>query len=94
MLSEQYMNTVIATTDGRIVTGRIVEETPVKVVVRPDPLEPTTITIAKSEIDDRKLSKASPMPEGLPNTFTKAEILDLLAYLESLGDPQHPNFKR
>jgi hypothetical protein len=33
------------------------------------------------------------MPSGLLNTFTKEEILDLLAYLESLGDAKHPNFQ-
>ena len=31
---------------------------------------------------------------GLLNTLTKEEILDLLAYLESLGDSTHPNFKK
>jgi hypothetical protein len=32
------------------------------------------------------------MPPGLLNTFTEDEILDLLAYLESMGDEEHPNF--
>ena len=92
VLSEQYMNTAIETSDGRVIIGRITEETPEKVVLRPNPLEPATVTIKKSEIESRKLSKISPMPAGLLNTFTKEEILDLLAYLESLGDPKHPNF--
>ena len=34
------------------------------------------------------------MPVGLLNTFTQEEILDLLAYLESLGDAKHPNFTK
>ena len=34
------------------------------------------------------------MPEGLLNTFSKDEILDLLAFLESLGDPTHPDFRK
>ena len=33
------------------------------------------------------------MPEGLVNTFTKDEILDLLAYLESGGRKDHPDLK-
>lgn len=94
VLSEQYMNTAIATNDGRVLLGRIVEETPTKVVLRPNPLEPATVTVEKSNIEERKLSKVSPMPEGLLNTFTKEEILDLIAYLESLGDAKHSNFKR
>ena len=94
VLSEQYMNTAIETVAGKVLIGRIVEETPDKIVLRANPLEPETVTIKKSEIESRALSKVSPMPAGLLNTFTKEEILDLLAYLESLGDATHPNFKK
>ena len=45
-------------------------------------------------IKSRELSKISPMPVGLLNTFTQDEILDLFAFLESQGDPNHPNFRR
>jgi putative heme-binding domain-containing protein len=93
VLSEQYMDTAIETNDGRVIIGRVTEETPEKVVLRPKPLEPETVTIKKSEIESRRFSKVSPMPAGLLNTLTKDEILDLLAYLESLGDPRHPNFR-
>ena len=94
VLSEQYMNTVIATNDGRVISGRIATETDDQIVVRPQPLEPDTVTIKKSEIESRKLSVISPMPDGLLNNFTKEEILDLLAYLESFGDSKHPNFAK
>ena len=94
VLSEQYMNTAIETKGGQVVVGRIAEETPEKIVIRPKPLEPETVTVLKSEIESRSLSKTSPMPAGLLNMFNKDEILDLLAYLESLGDPNHPNFRK
>jgi putative heme-binding domain-containing protein len=94
VVSEQYMNSVFQLDDGKVVVGRIVNETADKVVVRPKPLEPVTVTIKKTAIESRSLSKISPMPEGLLNTFNKEEILDLLAYLESLGDPNHPDFKK
>lgn len=94
VLSEQYMNTAIETTSGQVIIGRITEDTGDKIVIRPKPLEPETVTVKKSEIESRQLSKVSPMPVGLLNTFTQEEILDLLAYLESLGDPKHPNFKK
>ena len=94
VLSEQYMNTALETNDGRVIIGRIVDETPETVVIRPNPLEPATVAVKKSEIESRKLSKISPMPAGLLNTFTQEEILDLLAYMESLGDSQHSNFKK
>lgn len=94
VLSEQYMNTAIETTDGKVVVGRIAEETEDQVTLRPNPLQPETVTVKKSEIESRQLSKVSPMPTGLLNTLTEDEILDLLAYMESFGDPKHPNFRR
>ena len=88
------MNTAIETTAGKVVVGRITEETDDHVILRPNPLQPETVTVKKSEIESRQLSKTSPMPTGLLNTFTEDEILDLLAYMESFGDPKHPNFKQ
>jgi hypothetical protein len=34
------------------------------------------------------------MPEGLVNTFSKDEILDLIAYMESGGKKEHPDFAK
>jgi putative heme-binding domain-containing protein len=94
VLSEQYMNTSIETTDGQVIVGRVIEETPEKVVVRTNPLEEKSVTITKSQIETRTPSKVSPMPAGLLNTFSKDDILDLLAYMESQGNSNHPNFRR
>jgi putative heme-binding domain-containing protein len=94
VLSEQYMNTSIETKNGQVIVGRVVEENPEKVVLRPNPLEENTITVRKSDIENRAPSKLSPMPVGLLNTFNQSDILDLLAYMESQGDAQHPNFRR
>ncbi len=93
VLSEQYRNIVIETTAGKVIIGRIADENSDQIVVRPNPLEPKTVTIKTSDIESREFSKVSPMPAALLNTFTQEEILDLLAYLESLGDSKHPNFK-
>lgn len=94
VLSEQYMNTSIETVDGQVLVGRVVEESPEKLVLRPNPLEDKTVTIVKSQIETRSPSKVSPMPVGLLNTFSKDDILDLLAYMESQGNPNHANFRR
>lgn len=94
VLSEQYMNTTIETTEGLVIVGRVVKETPEEVVIRPNPLEEKTVTISKSNIESRALSKVSPMPVGLLNTFSEGDILDLLAYMESLGNSKHPNFSK
>ena len=52
------------------------------------------MTVNKADIKSREMSKLSIMPQGLLNTHTEEEILDLLAYLESMGDPKHPNFSK
>jgi hypothetical protein len=51
------------------------------------------IVIQKSEIDIRQASPISLMPEKLLNTMTIEEIRDLLAYLQSRGNPDHAVFK-
>ncbi|MCE9608590.1 MAG: hypothetical protein K8R23_00005, partial [Chthoniobacter sp.] len=92
---EQYMNTMFTLNDGKLVAGRIAQESPDKVVVMINPFDAaTTATVSKSEIKSRELSKVSAMPPGLLNTCTEDEILDLVAFLESMGDPKHPNFAK
>lgn len=94
VLSEQYMNTIITKKDGDDVVGRIAEEDDQKVVVVVNPLSPIRVEVKKAEIEKRTLSKISPMPEGLVNTFSKDEILDLIAYVESAGKETAPAFAR
>jgi putative heme-binding domain-containing protein len=95
VVSEQYMNTVFTMADGTVVAGRISQESGDKVVVMTNPFDAAvTTTVSKAKIKSRELSKISIMPPGLLATCTEAEVLDLLAYLESMGDPKHPNFKK
>jgi putative heme-binding domain-containing protein len=95
VVSEQYMNAVFTQKDGNIVVGRIKQETDDEVVVLINPFDATTTaTVKKSGIKTRELSKVSIMPPGLLSTFTEDEILDLLAFLESMNDPKHPDFNK
>jgi putative heme-binding domain-containing protein len=95
VVSEQYANTTVRLKDGDVVEGRIVEETPDKLVIRPNPLAPDTlVTVKTADVKSRGLSKLSPMPEGLVNTLKDDEILDLMAYMESGGRQDHPDFKK
>ncbi|HLY07936.1 MAG TPA: c-type cytochrome [Planctomycetota bacterium] len=92
VISEQYQNTMIMTTSGKILDGRVLEENADRIVLQPNPLQPEKIEIKKSTIEKRAPSKISPMPERLVNTYTKEEILDLLAYIESGGRKDRPAF--
>jgi len=93
VVSEQFQNYTVVKKDGEAETGRIVDETGQKIVVQPGPLSPDRIEIQKSDIVERRPSTLSPMPDSLLDQFTKEEILDLLAYIESAGKEKAPNFK-
>lgn len=94
VISEQYTNTIVRYKAGGGVVGRIVEDTPDHVVVQPSLLLPEKITVKKADIKSREISKVSPMPEGLVNNMSKGQILDLLAYIESGGRKDNPDFRR
>ena len=94
VISEQYANTTFRLANGDVVEGRVVEENADNLVVRPNPLQPDLVKLKKSDVKARALSKLSPMPQGLVDVLKKDEILDLIAYLESGGNRDHPDFKR
>jgi len=62
--------------------------------VNTDMMKPSTITKVKVDtIEAIRPSQVSMMPKGLLNTMTDKDVLDLLAYLISAGNPDHPLFK-
>jgi len=94
VVSEQFQNTTLFLKDGDDVTGRIVEEDDQKVVLITDALKQTKKEVKKSDVQERRASRLSPMPEGLVNVLTRDEILDLVAYLQSGGKPKFHAFKK
>ena len=81
VVSEQYQFTILHLKSGEDVVGRIVSDAAGKVTVMTDPLKGTTVELRAAEVESRRPSPLSPMPEGLLNSFQADEILDLLAYL-------------
>ena len=94
VVSEQYQNEEFQTADGKVVIGRVVDETQTTIAIQTDPLDPKRVTVKKSDIESRKASKVSPMPANLADVLTAEDLLDLLAYLESGGRKDHPVFKK
>ena len=76
---------VAGLSDGRVVTGLPVEETPEKLVLKTALGD--RVSIAVRDIEDRKTSDVSLMPEGLAQSMNEQELVDLVAYLGSLRDP-------
>ena len=93
ILSDQYVYEKINTKDDEQYVGRIVGETEESIEILQNPYSAVRTSIKISDIQSRENSTLSPMPEGLIQVLTKDEILDLLAYLESGGNPKNGNFK-
>ena len=95
VIEPEYRTQVIIDGDGKAYSGVVTFEDDNIVKLMANPLDENckVETVAKSEIDEREASKVSIMPQGLLNTMTKDEILDLLAYIISAGDPQHPAYR-
>ena len=94
VISDQYASTVIETKDGKVVTGRIIDENSKRLLVRTDPFAKEPVTVLKEDVESRKPSPLSEMPQGLVNVLTKEEILDLVAYLRSGGDTKDKAFQK
>ena len=94
VISDQYQAVVIRTTDGRIVTGRIINLSGDGMTVNTDMLNPSGNTsVRRSQIDEIQPSPTSMMPAGLLDTMNQDEVLDLLAFLLSRGDRTSPMFQ-
>ena len=87
VIADDYRSVQILTDDGRVITGQITRggdfRSPI-LRIATDPQQPSRIIeMQKSNITSQKTSETSWMPEGLLDTFTRQQIFDLVAYLES-----------
>jgi putative heme-binding domain-containing protein len=77
-----YEQTVILTTDGRVLNGRLERST--KIAVRLIDANGKQINLDWDQIDELKLSEQSLMPDNTIATISKMQFADLISYLESL----------
>jgi putative heme-binding domain-containing protein len=95
VIADQYRGSVITTTSGRTYAGRIISDTKGTLTVLTDPEDPTKIVeLKKTDVDEVTPSPISLMPDNLLKPLNDDEVLDLLAYLLSRGDPHHAMFRR
>jgi hypothetical protein len=55
-----------------------------------DLIQRITVDIRPEDVESRRASKISPMPEDLVNSLTEDEIWDLIACLQTGGQIHHP----
>ena len=59
-----------------------------------DPVKVGRVEVKKKDVEEVQPSPVSLMPADLLKTLNEKEVLDLLAYLLSRGDPGHPMFRK
>jgi putative heme-binding domain-containing protein len=82
VVAKDYEMAIIDTKDGRTLTGTIGGETPNTITVR-QPAPAGDVVIPKNEIEKRRTSPISMMPEGLLDQMKPEEVRDLIGYLAS-----------
>lgn len=84
-IHKEFQTQIIEVDDGRMVTGLVIEETDDQIQMLTNLLKPDKLsTIKKASIEKRNVASLSTMPVGMLDTFRADEVLDLLAYLQSL----------
>jgi len=84
-IQDDYRMVVITSRDGRTYSGNIVAENDRQVTMRV--IGQDQLVLNKSDIQSRETASVSMMPEGLLQTLTDKQILDLVAYLRTNQKP-------
>jgi putative heme-binding domain-containing protein len=92
VIDPKYRHTAYVLDNGKIVFGRPIGVNSKQLTIQTDPLSAVTVTIDRDAIEASQPAEVSPMPNGLADTLTTNEILDLLAYLRANGDPENDAF--
>jgi putative heme-binding domain-containing protein len=94
-INEQFSSIIVTTDDGRELTGIVVNLSGDSLTLNTDLTDPNQrIGIDRKSIESIEKSKTSAMPTTLLNYLKREEIMDLIAYVISGGDPKHELFKR
>ncbi len=78
---DAYKMVQILTAEGRVIHGVLAEEDAQRVVLKT--AEQPRVAIAKSDIESRKISTKSMMPDGQLDQMKPAEVIDLIKYLRT-----------
>jgi putative heme-binding domain-containing protein len=85
IVRREYANYLVHTTDGRVLSGLIAEQSPGSVTLVGAKNERTSVP--RGEIESLAESAASLMPDDLLKPLLPAELRDLFSYLQSEAPP-------
>ena len=84
-----YKMEIIQTFDGRLINGVIAEEDARRVILKT--VEQPRLVIAKNDIEARKTSSKSMMPDGQLDQMKPQEVVDLIKYLRTTDQVELPS---
>jgi putative heme-binding domain-containing protein len=94
-INEQFAPIVVTLDDGSTVSGVVVNLSGTRLTLNTDLSDPNQRTnIDRTKVKSIETSKVSPMPPTLLMMLNKEEILDLLAYALSGGNPENGMFRK
>ena len=92
-VSDQYRFTEFELADGSLVVGRLLGEENGTIRLAENLLSPHAVTeVDATKVTARRPATVSPMMAGLVDPLSRDELADLIAYLQSGGDPRDPSF--
>ncbi|MGB7344828.1 MAG: c-type cytochrome [Pirellulaceae bacterium] len=78
---DAYKMVQVLTTEGRVINGVLAEEDQVRIVLKT--AEQPRVVIAKTDIETRRISDKSMMPDGQLDQMKRQEVVDLIKYLRT-----------
>lgn len=94
VISDQYASTIFTLDDGSSVVGKLVNEDNRNYYISQNPFAPDEVKeIKKRVVAAVKVSEVSIMMPNLINPLNEEELKDLMAYLISGGDENHPVYQ-
>jgi putative heme-binding domain-containing protein len=85
IIDDRYRNFSFEMKDGEAVSGLVLREDAQTVTIQSGPSDSLIQTLKKPDAQKRTPQNSSLMPVGLLNSLSKAQIFDLLAYIEAGG---------
>jgi putative heme-binding domain-containing protein len=86
IIRKGFESVTVVTTAGKALPGRIVEDTPEKVVIQVSSDDLPRVTLAPSEIDEIAANSLSAMPDNLVDQLAgRDQFLDLVRYMIELA---------
>ena len=91
VIGASYQARLVKTTDGRVLTGLLVEDSPQRVVLKVQGGKQEIIP--RGDVEMMKISELSLMPQDVEKTLKPEEIADLFAYITLDKPPSDPSAK-